>query len=60
MFSSRPRETEEQRQQRQIAERENRQAMMGAAADRTRSFSRYMRPRISIATGQTIPVRQTL
>lgn len=60
MRPSVPRETEEQRQQREIAERENRQAIMGAAADRTRSFSRYMRPRISIATGRSIPVRQAL
>lgn len=55
-----PKETAEQKQQRMIAQRENRDAMMDAAGDRTRAFSRYMRPRISIVTAKSMPTTRPL
>lgn len=60
MLGSKPKETPEQRQQRLIAERENRSAMMDQAADRTKTFSRYMRPRLSIVTSRTLPMSRSL
>lgn len=49
-----PRETAEQRQQRQRAESDNIRSMQDSLSVRTSMFNRIRMPRVSIATGRTL------
>lgn len=50
-----PKETDEQRQQRQIAEAENVRSIQTNLRSRTSMFNRIRSPRVSIATGRSVP-----
>ncbi len=57
MKSSKPQETQEQRQQRIIAERENTSAMQESLQAQTRFYQKLRSPRVSIATGRSSAAR---